>query len=102
MVKNHKSYHLKRYRNIDLPQRICQVCNTEVEDEIHLLLTCKAYTKQRETLFKKAAEFDNTFCEQEDLEKFTFLMSNLQKPVIKFLTSAIAIRTNILTLPNPN
>ena len=52
-----------RYKNIDLPQRICQVCSTEVEDEIHFLLTCNAYAKPRETLFKKATEFDYTFCE---------------------------------------
>ena len=91
-----------RFRNIELPDRLCQICNTEVEDEIHVLLTCAAYTEPREKMFRKALEFNHTFATQDEFEKFTFLMSNLQKPVIKFLTSAIATRIKLLTISNTN
>ena len=87
-----------RFRNIELQNRLCQICKTEVEDEIHFLLTCTAYTEPRKKLFKKALEFNHLFAIQDDFEKFTFLMSNLSKPVIKFLTSAIATRTKLLTV----
>ena len=89
-----------RYRNIELSNRTCQICNAEVEDEIHFLLTCDAYAEARNKLYQKASSFENAFPEYDVFEKFTFLMSNLQKPVIKFLTSAIAIRSKFLTITN--
>ena len=91
-----------RFRNVELPNRLCQICNTEVEDEIHLLLTCTAYTEPRVKMFRKALELNHSFEIEDDFEKFTFLMSNLQKPVIKFLTCAMATRTKLLTIPNTN
>ena len=54
----------------------------------------------RKVLFRKATEFDETFYHQDDFEKYTLLVSNLQKPVTKFLTSAMALRTKILTISN--
>ena len=90
------------YRNIELSNRICQVCNSEVEDEIHFLLSCDAYAELRSNLFQKASQFDSTFLRYDVYEKFAFLMSNLQKPVIKFLTSAIAIRSKCLMVTNQN
>ena len=79
---------------------ICPICCKYVEDEIHFLLVCDAYSEQREKLFRKANEFDNKFDQKDDIEKFAVLMSNLQKYVIKYLTKAIAIRTNALTISN--
>ena len=73
-----------------------------MEDEIHFLLTCHAYRDIRDKLFRKAYEYESEFYQQDEFEKFTFLMSNLQKPVIKYLTSAIAIRTKFLTVSNRN
>ena len=63
-------------------------------------MICDEYSVQREALFRNALVYDNTFNEKDDIEKFTFLMSNLQKPVIKYLTKAIANRTNKLTVLN--
>ena len=91
-----------RYRDIALPNRICQVCHNAVEDEIHFLLECDAYSMPRDVLFSKANEIENDFSNLDEFEKFTFLVSNIQKPVIKFLTSALAIRTNLLTITNSN
>ena len=91
-----------RYRDFALPERTCKLCHNDVEDEIHLLLMCKAYVTPRTKLFNKALEIENIFHSFDTFNKFTFLVSNLQKPVIKFLTSALAIRTNLLTISNPN
>ena len=80
-----------RYRNVPLAQRICRLCLNEVEDEIHLLLNCHAYLSSRGKLFGKAREIEYNFSQFDEIEKFTFLVSNLQKDVIKCLTSALAI-----------
>merc|ERR1712121_249686 len=63
-----------RYRNIELSQRICPMCNLEVEDEIHFLLTCNSYAEIRSKLFKDASSFDCLFSNFNVFEKFTFLM----------------------------
>ena len=85
-----------------LADRTCQICSLEVEDEIHFLLECNAYSDQRNKLFDKASESDEFFYFKDEIEQFTFLVSNLQKAVMKFLTCAIAIRTNILNKINEN
>ena len=41
-----------RYRNIELGDRICPVCQNGVEDEIHFLCQCPAYTAYRNILFQ--------------------------------------------------
>ena len=91
-----------RYRDIALPHRICQVCNEAVEDEIHFLLECPAYSAPRSKLFEKANVIENNFSTLNEFEKFTILVSNLQKPVIKYLTNSLAIRTELLTVSNSN
>ena len=91
-----------RYRDVPLPQRVCQICHIAVEDEIHFLLNCHAYSTPRNKLFTNALKIEPSFLQQDEFEKFVFLVSNLQKPVIKFLTSALAIRTDLLTILNIN
>ena len=85
-----------RYRDVPLANRTCQICNLEVEDEIRFLLVCNKYSEQRNILFDKAMESDEFFYFKDEIEQFVFLVSNLQKAVMKFLTSALAIRTSIL------
>ena len=85
-----------RYRNTPLPQRICQCCGQAVEDEIHFLLTCDLYKEPRRKLLNKAIEFDSSFPSFDVFDQFVLLVSNFQKPVIKFITNALAIRTKVL------
>ena len=56
-----------RYRNVALSDRICQVCNEAVEDEIHFLLTCKVYSGPRSKLFSKALESDESFTSLDEI-----------------------------------
>ena len=40
-----------RYQNIPCEERLCKICNSgEVENETHLLLSCKAYEQSRANL----------------------------------------------------
>ena len=86
-----------RYRNVPLEDRICQICFTAVEDEIHFLCDCPAYSEKRNNLFRKATEIEPSFLNLDSIDKFVFLISNLQKPVIYYLIDALSIRTNNLT-----
>ena len=86
-----------RYRDIPLKERICQLCNNAVEDEIHFLCECPRYMDYRESLFKEAKEVDLSFMHMDIFEQFVFLMSNFQKPVMKFLNKAISRRSYYIT-----
>ena len=87
-----------RYRDIPLEKRLCQVCKCNtVEDEIHFLCQCSKYDEIRKTLYTQAAREDSSFYSKDDIDKFVFLMSNLQKPVIRYIFNSIAIRTKCLT-----
>ena len=88
-----------RYRNIPLCDRLCELCNEgSVEDEIHFLCDCTCYSKFRPILFSQAALLDPSFPEKDSIEKFVFLMSNCQKSVVHFLSSAISERAGKLTV----
>ena len=49
-----------RYSDIPIHNRICAVCSTtSVENEIHLLLECSAYSREREDFFLKLNQLSN-------------------------------------------
>ena len=64
-----------RYINQPVEERFCPVCNDGIEDEEHALIKCTAYEHERSILFDKILEFDNTFTQLTDHEKFIFLFS---------------------------
>ena len=87
-----------RYRDIPLENRLCQVCKTDIiEDEIHFLCQCMKYAEIRKVLYNQAENVDLHFHSKDDIDKYVFLMSNIQKPVIRFIYNAILIRTKCLT-----
>jgi len=86
-----------RYRDIPLELRICQLCHSAVEDEIHFLCQCPKYADFRESLFRIAENNDPSFINMDIIDQFVFLMSNIQKSVIKFLSKAVYRRTYSLT-----
>ena len=87
-----------RYRDIPLENRLCQVCkNDTIEDEIYFLCQCTKYAEIRKTLYTQAENLEPVFHSKDDIDKYVFLMSNLQKPVIHFIYNAIEIITKCLT-----
>ena len=86
-----------RYRNINLVDRICPICNISVEDEIHFLCQCPCYSDLRNRLFNKAQSVNTEFVNSDVIDQFVYLMSNLQRDVIKFLAAAVERRSSYLT-----
>ena len=86
-----------RYRNIQLCDRICPMCNLAVEDEIHFLCQCPKYSDVRAIVFNAVSLKCDRFMSIDVLDQFVFLMSNLQKEVMNFLLNAMQQRTNCLT-----
>ena len=58
----------------------------------------KSQHSSGQDLIKLKHEDTCDFYSLDDIDKFVFLMSNLQKPVIRFIYNAIKIRTNLLTI----
>ena len=82
-----------RYRNIPLELRVCKMCHLGVvEDEIHFLCECPRYSEYRETLFHKAKNSYSVFENFDNLDKFVYIMSNLQRTAIQFVSKAIPVR----------
>lgn len=87
-----------RFKNIQLRDRICPVCNQAVEDEVHFLCECSKYSDYRNTLFYAASLQCNVFMYLDALDQFVYLMSNMQKEVMNFLMSAVSRRTNCISV----
>ena len=85
-----------RFRNLQLHERICPVCDSAVEDEIHFLCECPLYSHIRSSLFELANADDSNFCSMDLLDKFVYLMSNQQRNVMKYLSKAVPLRTDCL------
>ena len=86
-----------RFRGQNLCERICPVCDDGVEDEIHFLCQCPCYSNFRSNLFSKAVNFDSQFVNFDVIDKFVFLMSNMQRDVIRYLVNAVQLRISLLT-----
>ena len=83
------SIEVGRYRNIPLEERLCTLCDDNVvEDEIHFLCSCKLYKEARDVLFVQAAMMCDDFCRMDVLDKFVYMMSNMQKEVMSFIVQA--------------
>jgi hypothetical protein len=86
-----------RFRNIELENRKCTLCNVNVvENEYHFVCECPMYDDCRSTMSNnisnKHPEFD-MLCTQD---KFIFLVKNEWQILSRYLQSAWEIRTNEL------
>ena len=90
-----------RYRNIDLSERICKLCDLNmVEDEIHFLCVCPLYIEERGHLFSKVISSNPSFSNLDSFDKFVYLMSNHERSVVTFLSNAFRKRqTNVSSMP---
>jgi hypothetical protein len=61
-----------RYENIPEDRRLCPICKSGIENEIHVLFHCVAYQDLREQLTNKACEMSNTFLNLSDENKLIF------------------------------
>ncbi len=69
-----------RFRGQTVQQRICQLCKTDVESEIHFLFECPLYDRNQ---FLQETNLTNV---QSNEEKIKRCMSTHQKQTAKFVT----------------
>ncbi len=66
-----------RYERLSVEQRVCEVCDSDnVEDEMHFLCTCNAFTQERTKLLTNVSQFVCNFNELSFEDKFIVLMSD--------------------------
>ena len=83
-------------------KRICQVCNKGLEDEVHMLTSCRGYRQIRRTMYTGIREVNNMMLEHLDdnIGVFSNLMASNNIKVIElvanFIWRAFKLRGNIL------
>ena len=93
-----------RYYPNPLPphERICPVCDLDVENEIHFVMYmyCPDYNLQRLQLFNTAKEVQPNFEDMSDRDKFSLLISDplIIKNTCNYLIQAYTARQNMLFL----
>ena len=65
-----------RYEGLPVHERICTFCQTNVENELHVIIKDETYETIRESLFQKARVLYPDFNILTDEEKKIFLFSN--------------------------
>ena len=85
-----------RFKNMQLHERICPICHSAVEDEVHFLCQCPLYNHLRNPLFNCARKAEPTFPHMDLLDKFVYLMSNHQRNIMKYLSQAVPLRSDSL------
>ena len=90
-----------RYTNTEIQNRLCKFCLlNDIEDEIHLLLQCTYYNDFRNDLYTLAYETYPEFYTLDLIDKFVFLLANMQRQVANFLIRAVQKRRDFLYI-NP-
>ncbi len=66
-----------RYERLPVEQSVCEVCDSDnVEDEMHFLISCNAFTQERTKWFSHVSQFVGNFNELSFEDKFIVLMSD--------------------------
>ena len=85
-----------RYRKLEIEDRKCKTCNI-VEDEMHFLMKCPRYEKDRSELMSYVEERVPNFIDLDDENKFIYLMSSegeIIKKVAKMVTNMMKTHKN--------
>ena len=67
-----------RYENKELNERVCFICNNEIEDEKHVLLACPLYADLREQLFYDIHTMNVNFSILSENDKFVYLFQSVE------------------------
>ncbi len=69
------SIHLQ-YEHLDINDRICPICNQEVETEEHVLTRCSAYMIFRIELYTALSDINDVFIHMNDFDKVCFILND--------------------------
>ena len=64
-----------RYRKIPLQERICQLCNVEVEDEKHFVLSCSKLETCRKSFFDEINDIISAFNFMNISDEFKYILT---------------------------
>ena len=79
-------YRKKNGKSIPVAERICKFCDDNlVEDEKHVIMVCKKYCEDRNTMVNGITDFLPEFKEKNTEQKFICLMSIKDIEVINIL-----------------
>ena len=65
-----------RFEGMSLEERLCPLCQTEIETEVHSIIKCSAFNDLRTTLFNYCTNIYTDFMLLSDLEKFVFIFTS--------------------------
>ena len=87
-----------RHKKLPKEERICQICQDGIEDEIHFLIKGRQLQQLREPLLAMCSEIRPQFGYYSDKEQYIFIMTTplLMGNVSKFIHSAFKERELIL------
>ena len=87
-----------RHIKLDKNHRFCPFCPTEIEDEIHFMMTCKCHEIYRNELFKQVTTRIPTFPYMENKQKFKILLSDktILHQTARYICSASNRRETLL------
>ena len=81
-----------RHKKMNVNERICKVCNTGIENEMHFLAICPLYTTLRDRYFKNNNENDLVNMLKCPDKGTAFKIGN-------YITKALKLRKNTLSAP---
>ncbi len=65
------------YEHLNVEERVCPICNTEVESEEHVLYTrCHVYIDFKNELYNYANDINADFSNMNDCDKMCFILAN--------------------------
>ena len=100
-ISAHKLYIEEgRYKKIPFDQRICPLCNVEVESEYHFLMSCASFTSLRQLFFKELNDIVPSFLQMNDTCKFKFILASkdydLNDACINFVNDLFELRNKLM------
>ena len=78
-----------KHKKLLLTERICPLCKSSVETEIHFLLHCQPLSEQRNNFYKELEEITPIFNSMSDNEKFYYILQNREYDVLYICISYV-------------
>ena len=87
-----------RHQGLQENERLCPLCDNEIENEFHFVMECSTFDVLRQQLFIEMMGTDNVFNELDDNEKFIFILSKPEASKIagEYLNKTLQIRSFLL------
>ena len=79
-----------RYEGLNVEDRICNLCNANIEDEFHFLMNCPSLLNCRTEYFNMIKKINTNSDKLSTEGKFIWLLSNENKKLISLTSKLLA------------